>query len=194
MTRSRATWLTSAPFRAPAPGRVCGQLYNSDRIRRVRSCAVAFLLPFGRRHLLHGHPFPPWNSAPFAVGLPGAGQFSRTIAGFPRSARVSRGRIRVSSLPRGHGAHVTGYDTPATTAAFQQQTLDASTTQLPLAIVVTRLPSRLHFRSPFPAFPLPVASGQHTGSWAFPRASYPARSARAAHAGGGDRLWALARR
>ncbi len=32
--------------------------------------AAAFLLPFGRRHLLPGHPVPPGNSAPLTVGLP----------------------------------------------------------------------------------------------------------------------------
>ena len=30
----------------------------------------AFLLPFGRRHSLLGHPFQPGNSAPLTVGLP----------------------------------------------------------------------------------------------------------------------------
>jgi hypothetical protein len=30
----------------------------------------AFLLPFGRRHSLPEHPFPPGDSAPLTVGLP----------------------------------------------------------------------------------------------------------------------------
>ncbi len=40
--------------------------------------------------------------------------------------------------------------------------------------MLTRLPSRLHFIRPIPAFPSPVASGWDTGSWAFPWASHPA--------------------
>jgi hypothetical protein len=38
---------------------------------------------------------------------------------------------------------------------------------------VTKL-TEVHFRSPFPVFPLPVASGWNTGPWAFSRASHPA--------------------
>src|SRR5258708_31360752 len=45
-------------FRAQARDLVCGQLYGSDRTRRARSCAPAFLLPFGCRHLLLGRPVP----------------------------------------------------------------------------------------------------------------------------------------
>ena len=38
--------------------------------RRSRARRHAFLLPFGHRHSLFGHPVPPGSSAPLTVGLP----------------------------------------------------------------------------------------------------------------------------
>ena len=60
---------TSARFRARAPGPVSGRLHAATR-RRNRSCCRAFPLPFGRRHPLAGHPVPPGDCAPLAIGLP----------------------------------------------------------------------------------------------------------------------------
>jgi hypothetical protein len=51
--------------------------------------ARGFLSPFGHRHLLLGHPVPAGNSALLTVGLPGS---TRTLTGFPRSARTRFGR------------------------------------------------------------------------------------------------------
>jgi len=78
----RATRLTSAPFRVQAPGLVCGQLYEHDRIWRVRSPVLAFLSPFGCRRSLLGHPVPSRGSASLAVGLPAAGQSTGPERGF----------------------------------------------------------------------------------------------------------------
>ncbi len=54
--------------------------------------------------------------------------FSRTVTGFPRSAHVSSGRFRAASLPRGHGARITGCNLPVIIAASQRQALTASDT------------------------------------------------------------------
>jgi len=66
--------------------------------------APAFLLPFGRRHLLPGHPVPPGNSAPLTVGLPPRLRIPaparRTLTRFTRSARVRPRPGRALSLPR----------------------------------------------------------------------------------------------
>ena len=56
------------------------------------------------RHSLLGHPVPPGNSAPLTVGLPHRrvpAPAMRTLAGFPRSARMRPGPGRAPSLPRG---------------------------------------------------------------------------------------------
>jgi hypothetical protein len=52
------TCLTSARFRARAPGPVSGQLCSAPR-RRAGPDGAGFLLPFGRRRSLPGHPVPP---------------------------------------------------------------------------------------------------------------------------------------
>jgi hypothetical protein len=66
-----------------------------------RDSGAGFLLPFGRRRSLLGHPVPPGACAPLTIGLPRRPKAARTRAGFPCSARVRRGRGRVPSLPRG---------------------------------------------------------------------------------------------
>ena len=63
------TCLTSARFRARAPGPVSGQLCSAPGGRTGHDGA-GFLLPFGRRHSLLGHPVPPGDSAPLTIGLP----------------------------------------------------------------------------------------------------------------------------
>jgi hypothetical protein len=92
------TCLTSARFRARAPGPVSGQSCPRPR-QESRACDAGFLLPFGRRHSLLGHPVPPGDSAPLTIGLPR--QPARTRAGFPCSAHVRCGWGRAPSLPRG---------------------------------------------------------------------------------------------
>ena len=62
---------------------------------------AGFLLPFGHRRSLRGHPVPPGDSAPLAIGLPRRLAAARTRAGVPCSARVRHGWGRVPSLPRG---------------------------------------------------------------------------------------------
>jgi hypothetical protein len=73
--------------------------------RRPGPAALAFLLPSGRRHLLPGHPVPPGASAPLTIGLPTGLHLpvpaGRTLARFPRSARMRPGPGRAPPIPRG---------------------------------------------------------------------------------------------
>ncbi len=63
---------------------------------------LAFLVPFGYRHSLLGHPVPPGNSAPLTIGLPARRSCTgRTLARFPCSTRMRYDRGWASSLPRG---------------------------------------------------------------------------------------------
>src|SRR6266545_6689894 len=60
---------------------------------------LAFLLPFGHRRSLLGHPVPAPEFSPLTVGLPRSSAWTRT--GFPCSARMRHGWDRAPSLPRG---------------------------------------------------------------------------------------------
>jgi hypothetical protein len=64
----RLTCLKSARFHARAPGPVSGQLCRAPGRRTGHG--AGFPSPFGRRHSLPGHPVPPGDSAPLAIGLP----------------------------------------------------------------------------------------------------------------------------
>ncbi len=119
-SRVQVGWASrrSPPPKPPPPA---GAIQR--RVKRRTSCRLSAC-----RRSLHGHPIPPRDSALLAVGLPRAGQLSRTVASFPRSAHVRYGRCRVSSLPRGHGAPAARRIHPAAIAVSQRQALDASTT------------------------------------------------------------------
>ena len=127
MIHQRATRLTSAPFRAQAPGLVCGQLYADDRHWRVRSCVCAFLSSFDCHRSLLGRPVPPRDSASLTVGLPAASHFHRTVPGFPCFALVRYDRCRAPPLPRDRGALMADVWTSATTAASQRRVLSSGT-------------------------------------------------------------------
>src|SRR5271169_3243175 len=70
----------SSPYPASYPGRTA---------EGRPSCPV-FLLPFGHRHSLLGHPVPAGRSAFLTVGPPALP--SRILSGFPRSAQLSSNR------------------------------------------------------------------------------------------------------
>jgi hypothetical protein len=106
-----AAWLqqltcrTSARFRARAPGPVSGQLCRAPGGRTGHDDA-GFLLPFGCRHSLLGHPVPPGASAPLAIGLQHT-TAARTLAGFPCSARVRTSWDGRPLYPGDSGVHTT---------------------------------------------------------------------------------------
>jgi len=110
-------------LRAQAPGLVCGQLCEDDRVWRIRSPVLVFLSPFGCRRSLLGRPVPARIYAFLAVGLPVAGLVHRTVSGFPCSALVRCDRCRAPPIPRDRGALVADIETSATTAASQRRVL-----------------------------------------------------------------------
>jgi hypothetical protein len=59
---------------------------------------AGFLLPFGCRHWLLGHPVPPGDSAPLTIGLP------RPPAGGADPSGVSMFRTRETQLGPGSGS------------------------------------------------------------------------------------------
>ncbi|SQD94241.1 exported hypothetical protein [Parafrankia sp. Ea1.12] len=176
------------PFGTQAPSLVCGQLYGYGRVE-VQPPAPAFLLSF--RHAavrFSSHPVSPRDSAPLTVGLPGTGQRPRTVARFPRSARVRCDRCRVSSLPRSRGARTAKHIPPAATAVSQRQALTAVSASHHRRSFLTRLPSRLHLIHPS-GLPLACSLWMDHRPLGFPPGFTPrAWSAYATHAGGGDGL------
>ena len=130
-------------------------------------------LPFGRRHLLLGHPVPPRDSAPLTIGLPepsrpGPDGFSMFRAretrpgwmpSIPRGQRCSRDRRWVSGrrlppLPAARPYHpVVHHVVPGSRS---RGIIEGS-------LAFTR-----------PAFPLPGCSlGRSEGPWAFPSSFAP---------------------
>ena len=130
---------------------------------------AGFLLPFGRRPSLLGHPVPPGDSAPLTIGLPRRQQAARTQAGFPCSARVRHGWGRVPSLPR-------GLRCLSRPVSLPDRRMPPSSGRSLFTPVQHSAPgcncdeasSRVHWRSPLPAFPLPVIPGRYRDPRAFP--------------------------
>jgi hypothetical protein len=116
----------SAPFRARAPGPVCGQLYEHDRLWRVRSPVLAFLLPFGCRRSLLGRPVPPRSSL---AHWPTGWSVHRTGTGSP----FRTGEIRpVSGASYTRGcSHMTEIANSATTTASSRELVSGATFHLP---------------------------------------------------------------
>jgi len=90
----------------------------------------------------------------------------RTATGFPCFTLLRCDRCRAPPILRDRGAPVADIETPATTAASQRRVLFLRCCLHLPEFWVTKL-AGVHFRSPFPAFPLPVTSGWNAGPWAF---------------------------
>ena len=164
----RLTCLMSARFRARAPGPVSGQLCSTPGGRTGHSGA-GFLLPFGRRHSLPGHPVPPGDSAPLTIGLP------HHPAGGADPSGVSMFRTRETRL--GPGALFTpGTAVPSRSVNLPDRRTPPSSGRSLFTPVQHSAPgcncdeasSRVHWRSPLPAFPSPVIPGRNGDPRAFP--------------------------
>ena len=95
--------------------------------RRPGPAALAFLLPFSRRHSLPGHPVPPGASAPLTIGLPPRLRIPvparRTLARFTRSARMRPRPAGLSLYPGDSGAHRPSRHPRPSPAASQRRSL-----------------------------------------------------------------------
>jgi len=150
---------------------------------------AGFLLPFGRRHWLLGHPVPPGACAPLAIGLPRRQQAARTRAGFPCSARMRHGWGRVPSLPRGRRCHH-GHGVPPGRRLPPRNgwSLSPRCSNPSRDVFNNGASARVHWHSPLPAFPSPVVPGRNRDPRAFPWAPHPAGQDPAAHARAGTGL------
>jgi len=95
--------------------------------RRPGPAALAFLLPFSRRHSLPEHPVPPGTSAPLTIGLPPRLRIPaparRTLARFTRSARMRPRPAGLSLYPGDSGAHRPSRHPRPSPAASQRRSL-----------------------------------------------------------------------
>src|SRR5829696_6307109 len=86
-----------------APGSISGQLAVDPSGGSSGLAVDGFLVPFGRRHSLLGHPVPPGVPPPLRSAYRSSCAYPRTfhgpIAGFPRSACVRPGPGRALSTP-----------------------------------------------------------------------------------------------
>ena len=179
------TWLASAPFRAQHQ-LVSGRLSRAPP-RRGRTTARVFPPPFGRRHSLLGHPFPP--------GVP---PLLRSAYRQPQLADhdgVSVFRTR-ETRPGPGALYTPGTAVPAQARVHPVPAACRLARPVPVTPVSPPVPgclsheasARVHWHSPLPAIPSPVAPGRNGSPRAFPRASHPAGQDPAAHAGAGTGL------
>ena len=181
---SQAHLATSAPFRAG--GRApCPASYAGRRAEGPASCP-GFLLPFGCRRSLFGHPFPLGGWASLTVGSPAPK--GRAPTGFPRSARTSCGRGGCPLYPGDGGAHTDGASARPPPAASQPQS-PCTPVQRPTT-GASCYEASAEGSSCSPVRPSPrLWPWVEQGPLGFPRASHPAVAGDACR--GGDRLWAL---
>jgi hypothetical protein len=155
----RLTCLTSARFRARAPGPVSGQLCSAPG-GRAGHTGAGFLLPFGRRPSLLGASCPARGFRP-SYDRPTAPQAARTRAGFSCSARVRPGWLRMPSGPRGRRCpHDRSYSRPPP-AASQRPAPAAPDCNSPQDASLTRHQQGFTVIHPTPAFPSPVTPGRN---------------------------------
>ena len=137
--------------------------------RRAGQDGAGFPLPFGRRPSLPGHPVPPGDSAPLTIGLP------RPPAGGADPNGVSMFRTR-KTRP-GPGALFTpGTAVPSRpvdlpgrrTPPFNGRSLFTPVDHSAPGCNCDEASSRVHWRSPLPAFPSPVIPGRYGDPRAFP--------------------------
>ena len=158
--RSKAHLPTSAPFRAQPPGLVSGQLSLGIRRRSRTTTRVSCRLSAtGIRFL--GILFPPGDSAPLTVGLPGS---AWTPTGFPRSAHPSHGRIGCPLYP---GAQRCSHDR-SDPSGRRSPPLPGARPYHPGFIpspgaVYYEASSRVHSRSPARPSPSPVGPWMEQG-------------------------------
>ena len=154
----RLTCLTSARFRARAPGPVSGQLCSAPAgepgVTALVSCCLSAA---GIRFL--GHPVPPGGSAPLTIGLPRQ-QTARTRAGFPCSARVRPGWLRVPSVPRGGGARTTGILPGRRLPLLNGQPCRPGLQPAP-GRIIDEASARVHCHSPHTSLPLACDPGRN---------------------------------
>ena len=147
---------------------------------------AGFLLPFGRRRSLLGASCPARGFRPSYDRPPAPPAAARTRAGFPCSARVRPGWLRVPSVPRGRRCPHDRHSSRPPPAASQRPAPAAPDCNPPRDASLTRHQRGFTVIHPTPAFPSPVTPGG-TGSLGFPLSFAPSRAGPGNARQGGDR-------
>ena len=107
-----------------------------------------------------GHPVPPGASAPLTICLPPRHLAARTRAGFPCSARVRPGWLRVPSVPRGGGVHTTGVLPGRRLPLLNGQPCRPGLQPAP-GRIIDEASARVQCHSPHTSLPLTCAPGRN---------------------------------
>jgi hypothetical protein len=156
-----------------APGSISGQLAVDPSGGSSGLAVDGFLVPFGRRHSLLGHPVPPGVPPPLRSAYRSSCAYPRTfhgpIAGFPRSACVRPGPGRALSLPRGRRcSQAIGSSVAAACRLSTTGPCHPGTASQPGMLILRGIIESSLVVAP-PA--LPLACGRHGwggGPWTFP--------------------------
>jgi hypothetical protein len=170
---SQAHLPTSAPFRARPPGSASGRLPQDHRLEQ-RHPRPGFPSPFGRRHPLVGHPIPPRDCAPLAIGLPGP-RAARTPTGFPRFAHTRHDRGGRSLYPEASGVPTTDSHCPVAACRLFQRPGPITLVLIPSSRARNNEASTgIHLRSPVRSSPRPLLPRTETEALRLlPWASHP---------------------
>jgi hypothetical protein len=126
---------------------------------RARRDGAGFLLPFGGRHWLLGASCPARGFRP-SYDRPTAPQAARTRTGFPCSARVRPGWLRVPSVPRGGGARTTGILPGRRLPLLNGQPCRPGLQPAP-GRIIDEASARVHCHSPHTSLPLACDPGRN---------------------------------
>src|SRR5262249_28391324 len=170
----RLTCPRQHPLRGRAPGPVSGQLSAGHPGGGPGTAACGFLLPFGCRRSLLGHPVLPEGSAPITVGLPPPARIPGAPAADPgrvytfhtRETQTGPGALCTPRMTvfAGHRM-VRGRRLPP----LNGRSLAPRTCYPTRDVFVTRHQQEFPDSRPIPAFPLTCnRHGWIDGPWAFP--------------------------
>jgi hypothetical protein len=182
------TCLTSARFRARAPGPVSGQLCSAPGGRTGHGGA-GFLLPFGRRHWLLGASCPARASAPLTIGLPRRPWRRGPERGFHVPHARDAAGIGCSLYPGDDGAYTARHNPQPPPAAFQRPVPVTPAPRPVPGCAINEASARVHWRSPPPGLPLACDPRTDQGPLGFPVSSAPASPGDRHARHGGDRSY-----
>ena len=184
----RLTCPRQHPFQGRAPGPVSGQLSARPPGGVPGSAACGFLLPFGCRRSLLGHPvlpdgIPPPSLSAYRKHHAYPAHVLRTLAGFTRSARMRPGPGWALSLPRGRRCSLAIALSVAAACRLTSAGPYSPRNRNPTRDVdLSRHQQEFPGSRPVPVLPLTCGRHGRVGDpWVFPRASYPADQEPATH-------------